>query len=115
MALARKRSRLITVDGVTYRWKVRHRPTYHQGNGWSPLTFALEHAQSPGSVLVVSLPAAHPGNWMLLPGMAIRPVTVAASVRIAIGEGWDPARKGHPFLLTLSESDLPARPNPSPP
>lgn len=41
MALVRKGSRLITVDGVTYRWRLRGRPTYDQGRtalteGWRP-------------------------------------------------------------------------------
>lgn len=30
MSTLKKGSRLITVDGVTYRWRIRHKPTYHQ-------------------------------------------------------------------------------------
>jgi hypothetical protein len=62
--LARKGSRLITVGGATFRWTVRRRPTYSQANGWSPLTFVVERAERPGAILVVSLPCAHPGNWL---------------------------------------------------
>ena len=91
------------MDGITYRWKVRHRPTYSQANGWTPLTYAMQHAEDPGSVLVVSVPAAHPGNCMLLPTMAIRPATVAASVRIATDRGWVPMNKGPAFLLALAD------------
>ncbi|XIE81532.1 hypothetical protein AB6O49_34030 [Streptomyces sp. SBR177] len=47
MALVRKGSRRITVDGVTYRWRLRGRPTYAQGMTWSPLTYAVDHAETP--------------------------------------------------------------------
>lgn len=42
MALVKKGSRLITVNGTTYRWRLRGRPTYGQGVVQSPLTFAVE-------------------------------------------------------------------------
>ncbi|SCK10016.1 hypothetical protein YUWDRAFT_00455 [Streptomyces sp. AmelKG-D3] len=44
MALIRKGSRQIVVDGTAYRWRLRGRPTYFQGLAWSPCTFAVEHA-----------------------------------------------------------------------
>ncbi|MFE1228113.1 hypothetical protein [Streptomyces sp. NPDC058745] len=52
MALVTKGSRLITVDGTTYRWRLRGRPTYDQGLAHSPLTYAAEHAEKPGTTLV---------------------------------------------------------------
>lgn len=43
MALVKEGARLITVDGTSYRWRLRGRPTYDQGlvrspltNGWTP-------------------------------------------------------------------------------
>jgi hypothetical protein len=66
MALGAKRSRRITVNGAVYRWKVRHRPTYSQANGWTPLTFALQKDAAQGRVLLVSLPAPHPGGMLEL-------------------------------------------------
>ena len=56
MALVKKGSRLITVDGVGYRWRVRGRPTYSQGIGQTGLTFAVERVDLKGSVLVVTMP-----------------------------------------------------------
>lgn len=101
MALVKKRSRLIMVDGVVYRWQVRRQPTYSQALGWSPLTFVVEHAEHPGRVLVVSTPVAHPGNWLNLPTVGVRPKTVASSVRAAIAAGWVATERGSPFLLAL--------------
>lgn len=64
MALVRKRSRLIVVDGTAYRWRLRGRPTYFQGLAWSPCTFAVEHADTPGTTLVVTTDQPHPSNWI---------------------------------------------------
>ncbi|MFI6297620.1 hypothetical protein ACIBEJ_38915 [Nonomuraea sp. NPDC050790] len=38
MAIPKKGSRLITVDGVRYRWRIRHKPSYGQGIGEEPAT-----------------------------------------------------------------------------
>jgi hypothetical protein len=48
VALVRKGSRRIVVDGTVYRWRLRGRPTYDQGLAKSPCTFAVEHADTPG-------------------------------------------------------------------
>jgi hypothetical protein len=90
------------VTGRPSKWgasatAVRHRPTYSQANGWAPLTYAVQHAEDPGRVLMVSVPAAHHGNWMLMPSMAIRPATVAASV--------DVDARGVAILLALTDED----------
>jgi hypothetical protein len=103
MTLARKGSRRIIVDGVTFRWTVRRKPTYHQANGWSPLTFVVEHAVAPASLLVVSLPCAHPGNWLGQPSQAVTPGMVTESIRRAVADGWKPAQRGRPFALTLAD------------
>lgn len=60
MALARKKSRRITIGGTELRWKVRSRPTYCQAMGWTPLSFTVQHASGSGARLEVSLPCAHP-------------------------------------------------------
>ncbi|TXS41315.1 hypothetical protein EAO75_41800 [Streptomyces sp. uw30] len=49
MTLVRKGSRRIVVDGTAYRWRMRGRPAYVQGLAWSPCTFAVEHADTPGT------------------------------------------------------------------
>lgn len=64
MALPRKGSRNITVDGTTYRWRLRRRPTYSQALAWSPCTYAVEHADEAGTTLVVTTDHPHPSNWL---------------------------------------------------
>jgi hypothetical protein len=99
MTLARKGSRNILVDGVGYRWKVRHRPTYSQGLGSTRLSYVVEQAERSGSLLVVTVPWAHPGNWVGLESAAIRPAMVAEAIRAARAIGWHPTLPGPAFAL----------------
>ncbi|MFI8295069.1 hypothetical protein ACIGCZ_03870 [Streptomyces nigra] len=99
MALVRKGSRIIVVDGVAYRWRLRGRPTYFQGLAWSPCTFAVEHADTPGATLVVTTDQPHPSNWLDLEAEPVLPSPVAAAVRLALREGWTPTKPGSPFHL----------------
>jgi hypothetical protein len=100
MAMARKGSRLIDVDGTVYRWMIRHKPTYSQGIG-APLTFAVEAADSPGQVLSVMIGSPRPDNWLEMPGEPVTPRMVAQSVRDALAAGWEPSRSGSQFRLEL--------------
>lgn len=63
MAIPKKGSRLITIDDMTFRWCVRRKPTYCQGNSWGPMTFAVELPGVSGRVPLVSLPCSRPDAW----------------------------------------------------
>lgn len=102
MALAKKGSRLITVDSTTYRWRLRGRPTYNQGLAQSPLTYAVEHADTPGTTLVITTNQPHPSNWFGTPSSPVLPAQVADSIRTALTGGWTPRRQGSPFHLDQS-------------
>ncbi|SOD67554.1 hypothetical protein SAMN06297387_1324 [Streptomyces zhaozhouensis] len=100
MALPRKGSRRVVVNGTAFRWRVRRRPTYVQGMAWTPCTFAAEHAGTPGTTLVVTTDQPHPSNWL---GRAARPVLprdVAQAIEHALHHGWTPTTPGPPFHLT---------------
>jgi len=99
MALVRKRSRRIVVDGTAYRWRLRGRPTYSQGLAWSPCTFAVEHAATRGMTLVVTTDQPHPSNWIGSEAEPVLPSGVAAAVRLALREGWTPTTSGSAFHL----------------
>ena len=102
MALVRKGSRRIVVDGTAYRWRLRGRPTYSQGLTWSPCTFAVEHADTPGMTLVVTTGQPHPSNWLTLEARPVLPSAVAAAVRLALRAGWTPTGQGSPLHLDRS-------------
>ncbi|WP_379498569.1 hypothetical protein [Nonomuraea thailandensis] len=106
--MPKKGSRLITVDGAVYRWRVSHKPAFDPDGGWAPLTFAVERAEEPQGVLVVSLPCARPDNWQGERTIVVRPVLVAGCVRRALDQGWNPGQRGPAFTLTVAEDELPA-------
>ena len=103
MALVKKGSRLLTLDGVAFRWTVRRKPSYCQPNAWTPLTFAVEQADVHGAILMVSLPAAHPRNWTGARTIAVRPRTIAKAIRQGLSSGWRPAQAGSALRLKLHE------------
>jgi hypothetical protein len=115
MAIPKKGSRLITVDGTVFRWRVRRKPTYCQGNSWGPMTFAVELASAPGHILLVSLPCSRPDAWWGERTMAIRPALVTATIRTALGDGWAPRQPGKALELALTDEDLTELMNGQPP
>ncbi len=115
MAIPKKGSRLISVDGTSFRWRVRRKPTYCQGNSWGPMTFAVQLVDGSGRVLLVSLPCSRPDAWWGERTMAIRPALVTATIRTALGHGWDPRQAGNAFELELTDEDLTELMNGRPP
>ncbi|MEU2155515.1 hypothetical protein ABZ532_10950 [Streptomyces sp. NPDC019396] len=109
MALNKKGSRHIIVDGIEYRWRIRRKPTYMQGLCWTPMTYAVEaaNADQPGTTLVVTTGQTHPSNWLVLEAGPIRPAHVAAGIREAQIQGWDPTQAGSPFQLDRSVGFIP--------
>ncbi|PWI11440.1 hypothetical protein DIZ27_05185 [Streptomyces sp. NWU339] len=107
MALVRKGSRRIVVDGTAYRWRLRGRPTYFQGMAWSPCTFAVERADAPGAVLVVTTNQPHTSNWIGREAEPVLPSGVAAAIRLALREGWTPTTSGSAFHIDESAGFTP--------
>jgi hypothetical protein len=82
MALKKKGFRLITIDGVVYRWRVRK----------DPLSFAIEQADRRGAILLGGV------NRARLNTTAV-PLLVAEMVRRGREQGWQPDQPGAVFLL----------------
>ncbi|WP_326694380.1 MULTISPECIES: hypothetical protein [unclassified Streptomyces] len=108
MTLGRKGSRRIVVDGTVYRWRLRRRPTYFQALAWTPCTFAVEHADAPGTTLVVTTDHPHPSNWFEREAKPVLPSAVAQTVQLALRKGWTPTAPGSPFHLDLSAGFTPS-------
>lgn len=102
MALGRKGARRIVVDGTAYRWRLRRRPTYCQAPAWTPCTYAVEHADTHGTVLVVTTDQPHPSNWFGRDAKPVLPSDVAQAIELVLRKGWTPAEPGSPFHLDLS-------------
>ncbi|GAA0921003.1 hypothetical protein [Streptomyces thermoalcalitolerans] len=107
MALVRKGSRRIVVDGTAYHRRLRGKPTYCQGLVWSPCTFAVEHENAPGTVLMVRTDQPHTSNWVGRKAEPVLPADVAAAIRQALCEGWTPAAPGSAFPIDKSAGFTP--------
>jgi hypothetical protein len=102
MALTAKGSRRIVVDGITYRWRVRKKPTYSQVLVESRLLLAVEHATVSGTTLVVALPQSHPNSWLSNEVAAVLPSDVENYIRAALVAGWQPTKSGKTFRLSAT-------------
>ena len=60
MAIPKKGSRLIVVDGDRYRWRIRQKPSRSQSDYGCNMTFAVEHFDKSGATKVVEMLRAHP-------------------------------------------------------
>jgi hypothetical protein len=90
MALRRKGSRTVVVDGRRYRWVISSRGEPVQG-------VVVELAEEPASRLV-----AYTNQFAV-----IAPAMVVTGVRSAVSAGWEPDRRGPDFRLA---DDLWGRP-----
>ena len=77
MSLPRKKSRLITVDGVRYRWLVR------ETNAYPEAILYVELDTGPSNLLQLRY-YAYPQHPAITPG------SVESSIRDALHKGWDP-------------------------
>ncbi|MFI1521089.1 hypothetical protein [Kitasatospora cineracea] len=109
MALAKKGSRRIVVDGVEYRWRVSSKHWCCDSDP-RPLGYAVEHAARPGTTLVVDTgrPAVFPPE--AVSDQLVLPAEVAAGIRAALADGWTPDADGPPFALCLSAPRSVGRP-----
>jgi len=102
MAIPKKGSRLLTVKGERYRWRIRHKPTYGQGIFDSGFLVAVERVAPPSRcVLLLEADFPRPDNWL---GNASKPVTpqmIAVSIESALAQGWQPKLAGSAFMHPL--------------
>jgi hypothetical protein len=104
MAMPKKGSRTIVVDGATYRWRIRGRITVAQTEGEGNLMVAVEEVADTGvSTLLVDTSV--PREWFSFSGYQtpITPAAVQTYIRLALQQGWKPTQKGKPFVLVADE------------
>lgn len=95
MAFPKVGSRRISVDGVTYCWRIRRKPTRLQADyGVGRLHVAMQLASAPGTTLVLFTDRPHPGDWATSKVTPVLPSDIAMWVRQATALGWQPGRRG---------------------
>lgn len=101
MALARKGSRRIVVEGVAYRWRVSRQHWCCDLEG-TTLGYAVEDAARPGTTLVVDTGRPTLRSPRAVATEVVMPWEVAEGIRCARTAGWTPAADGSPFVMRLS-------------
>ena len=97
MAIRKKGSRRISVDGQDYLWRIRRKPTYTQAVMWSGMSIAVESDQPPHSVLIVTLQRPRPDTWMSENSEAVTPQDVTSWIRAALSDGWNPSNSSQQY------------------
>ncbi|GLY82187.1 hypothetical protein Airi02_001190 [Actinoallomurus iriomotensis] len=88
VTLARRRTRIIVVDGERYRWVVA--PDDEPG-----LAIVVERADGPGRRMV---------TWVEH-GTVVAPGLVAWAIREALGQGWTPRERGRQVTFRVQDAD----------
>jgi hypothetical protein len=98
MAITRKGARTIDVDGVKYLWKLPAPRSYNK-EGWLGFHIVVQHQDRQGSVLFLHFPGHHPtvATEFRLDVVSILPSQVAAGIRQAKSNGWQPTSPGPQF------------------
>lgn len=81
------------------------------------MTYAVEAAGTPragGTVLYVTTGHLRPDNVFCSDPVPVLPSQVAAGIRAALADGWQPAAPGSAFQLTEPEGPCTARPGAQP-
>jgi hypothetical protein len=104
MSIPKKGTRKIIVDGEPFIWLIRRQATNTQAeSGWGHLHVAVEHAEEPGSVLVILTDRPHPQG--LTPTNEVKPVTpsdAAQWIQQAVQLGWQPQLPGITFKVQIA-------------
>jgi hypothetical protein len=103
MAIPKKGSRTLSVNGVRYRWRIRRKPTYDESIFSAPFSVAVERVEPPSHCVLV-LAAGFPRPDSLVPGsesLSVTPRMIAASIEDALSHGWQPERAGSAFTHPL--------------
>ena len=96
MAIPKKGSRSIHVDGVDYRWLIRRKPAYAQAE----LHIAIEAKHNPGATLLIQSERPHPQHWETEEIMPVTPSDIEDWIGSAIEAGWQPRVPCPTFVIT---------------
>ena len=103
MSIPKKGTRKIIVDGQPFIWLIRRQATNMQADyGCGNLHVAVQHAQEPGSVLVIMTDRPHPQCWGTNEVRPVTPSDAAQWIRQAMQFGWQPHLPGITFEVRIA-------------
>ncbi len=102
MAISRKGSRKIMIEGEEYRWLVRRKAAYSQAEyGSGKIHVAIEHAKEKGATLHIETGHPHPKDWGTVKVAPVTPADISLWIAMAIQKGWDPKNTGPTYRICV--------------
>lgn len=100
MGIPKKGSRKIFVDGIEYRWRVRHKSTYSQSDyNLSYVNASVETYDTAKCTLLITFPWARFDAYTGEGEQPITPRLIESCIKTALIRGWKPTEKGQTFTL----------------
>ena len=105
MAVRKKGSRRITVDGVIYLWRFPRRPTQSQEDGWPGVAVTVTREDCRRASLLLAFPQRFhlSGPVGEVPPRPVLPSEVARGIRAALAAGWRADEPGPQFIHRVTE------------
>src|SRR4051812_39293680 len=105
MAVRKKGSRRIVVDGVQYLWRFPRRMTQNEEDGWPGVMVTVNRVDCRGASLMLAFPQRFHLNGPVVqsPPRPVLPSDVAAGIRAALAAGWVADQPGKQFVLRVAE------------
>jgi hypothetical protein len=100
VAISKKYSRRIVVDGVAYRWRIPPEVEYDQTAHDGHLIINVWLEEGAGQTLRL-LGGLHPTRQQAAPNVVVTPRRVADAIRAAVRAGWTPTTPNRTFLFDL--------------
>jgi len=98
MALSKKKSRPISVDGKDYRW------VFFENSGWNDIT--IQSASGRGQKLVIQQNWSHKGTPYINLEAPITPSIVRQMIESALQHSWTPEKSGPELRLKWDGSGV---------
>jgi hypothetical protein len=107
MAIPKKGTRKITVGNATYLWLIRRKATYNQTDyGIGCIHVAVEHAEVPGTTLVIYTDKGHPKDYGTGKVIPVTPSDVSEWIIQAKDLGWQPEIKGPQLSVEIVSGEM---------
>src|SRR5262245_11631786 len=105
MAVRKKGSRRIVVDGIIYLWRFPPRPTQNQEDGWPGVGVTINREDCRQASLLLAFPQRFRLDGPLVedPARPVLPSDIARGIKAAIAAGWQPGEPGPQFVFLVQE------------
>lgn len=112
MAMNKKGSRHISVNGIKFRYK--YSSSQHDGDWNFEVKITVQHEMGTGAYLQIvglitrdywlDFPEIHDDDENAYP--IVTPKIMMTLIQKALSEGWDPTQKGKPYILQVENSEI---------